>query len=85
MYYIYVIWSNKLRKRYVGSCQDIEKRLRQHNAGKTPFTLRGIPWILIHQEAFKTRSEALKREKFLKSGIGRKWLDEMLLYFKASH
>jgi putative endonuclease len=85
MYYIYVIWSDKLRKRYVGSCQNIEKRLKQHNTCKTPFTSRGIPWILLYKEAFKTKSEALKRKKFLKSGVGRKWLDEMFPHFKTSH
>ena len=76
MYYSYVIWSNKLLKRYIGSTQNIEKRLNQHNSGKTPFTLRGIPWILIYSESFETKDEAIRREKFLKSGIGRKWLDE---------
>jgi len=85
MYYVYVIWSEKLRKRYVGSTQNIEKRLEQHNKGKTPFTLRGIPWNLIYHEAFTTRSEALKREKFLKSGAGRNWLDKMFPDYKASH
>jgi putative endonuclease len=82
MYSVYVIWSNKLKKRYVGSTQDIESRLKQHNSGKTPFTLRGIPWILIYNETFETRSEALIREKFLKSGTGRKWLDEMFPQYR---
>jgi putative endonuclease len=84
MYFTYVIWSSRLQKRYVGSAQNIEVRLKQHNSGKTPFTLRGIPWILIHHEVFETRSDALKREKYLKSGIGRKWLDEMLPNYRAS-
>ncbi len=85
MYFVYVIWSNKLQKRYVGSAQNIEIRLKQHNAGKTPFTLRGIPWILIYHEIYKTKSEALKREKFLKSGVGRKWLDETFPNYRAAH
>jgi putative endonuclease len=85
MYYVYVIWSEKLKKRYVDSTQNIEKRLEQHNKGKTLFTLRGIPWILIYREAFETRSEALKREKILKSGVGRSWLDKMFPEYKASH
>jgi putative endonuclease len=84
MYYTYVIWSCKLQKRYVGPGQHIEKRLKQHNAGKTPFTLRGIPWILIYHEGFETRSEAIKREKLLKSGAGRNWLDKKFPNYKAS-
>jgi putative endonuclease len=77
MYSIYVLWSYKLHKRYVGSTEKTpEDRLIEHNHGKTPFTSNGIPWILIHSESYPTLSEARKRELFLKSGVGRKWLDE---------
>jgi putative endonuclease len=47
---VYVIWSEKLKKRYIGSTEDVDKRLNQHNSGKTPFTSRGIPWNKIHVE-----------------------------------
>ena len=77
MYWIYVLWSYKLHKRYVGSTGERpEDRLIKHNHSKTPFTSTGIPWILIHSESFPTLREARKRELFLKSGVGRKWLDE---------
>jgi putative endonuclease len=76
MFWVYALWSQKLNKRYVGSTQNLEKRLREHNAGKTPFTHRGIPWILIHRESYDTLHEARQRERFLKSGAGRKWLDQ---------
>ncbi|MDI6766649.1 MAG: GIY-YIG nuclease family protein [Bacteroidota bacterium] len=76
MSWIYILWSKKLKKRYVGSTEDVESRLKQHNAGKTRFTMRGVPWLLIHSEEFVTKSKAMKRERFLKNGIGRKWLDE---------
>ena len=78
MNYVYVLWSEKLQKRYVGSTSDIANRLKEHNHGKTTFTSRGIPWILIYQEEFSTLSEARKRESFLKSGSGRSWLDKNL-------
>ncbi len=78
MYYVYVLWSTKLRKRYVGSTAQIEKRLNEHNHGSNKFTKGGIPWIIIYQEEYPTKTEALKREKFLKSGQGRKLLDEKL-------
>ncbi len=71
MHYVYVLWSEKLKKRYVGSAGNVSQRLYQHNHGKTQFTSRGIPWVLIHQEEFTTTSEARKRERFLKSGAGR--------------
>jgi len=76
MYHVYVLWSEKLQKRYVGSTDDVPGRLKQHNRGKTPFTKAGIPWAFVHKEEFETLSLARKREAFLKSGAGRSWLDD---------
>ena len=78
MYFVYVLFSEKLNKRYIGSSQDAEKRLREHNLGKSKFTKSGIPWKLIYKESFPTNLEARKRELFLKSGVGRKFLDQIL-------
>ena len=78
MFYVYVLWSEKLRKRYVGFTSDLTKRLAEHNSGKSPFTKIGIPWIMIYSEKFTTESQARSREKFLKSGVGRKFLDSLL-------
>ena len=77
-YYVYILWSKTLRKRYIGSTEDVEKRLTQHNAGMGVFTRRGLPWILLYTEEFPTRGDAAKRERFLKSGKGRAWLDRNL-------
>ena len=78
MYYVYVLYSQKLNKRYIGSTKDINRRIKEHNFGKSNFTAAGIPWNLIYKESFPTNNEARKRELFLKSGIGRKFLDQML-------
>ena len=78
MYFVYVLFSNKLNKRYVGSTQDVDRRLTEHNLGKSKFTSSGIPWELIHKESFSTNAEARRREMFLKSGVGRKLLDQIL-------
>jgi putative endonuclease len=75
MFYVYVLWSNKLQKRYVGFTSDLTKRLSEHNSGKSPFTKSGLPWKLIYSEKYSTETEARSREKFLKSGVGRKFLD----------
>ncbi len=82
MYYIYVLWSNKLQKRYVGSTAIVIKRFSEHNRGCNKFTKGGIPWKIIHEEAFSSKTEALKREKFLKSGQGRAWLDQKFPQFR---
>ena len=85
MYFVYVLWSEKLRKRYVGMTEDVEKRMNQHNMGMSPFTKRGIPWELIHREEYPSKVEAHKRELFLKSGKGRSWLDgEFILFTRKS-
>ena len=79
MYSIYILLSQKNGKRYVGyTKKDPQARLEQHLAGCNMWTSQNGPFKLIYQESLKTKTEALKREKFLKSGQGRKWLDENL-------
>jgi len=75
-YKVYIIKSISHGSRYVGSTDDVEKRLIKHNKGDCKYTKGRRPWELIAVEEFNTRSEAMIREKFLKSGQGRKYLDE---------
>ncbi len=79
MFFVYVLYSVKFDKIYIGHTSDIEKRLLQHNSGKHRYTKRYIPWIIIYFEKFDTRAEAMKREKELKSHQGRKFIREQLL------
>ena len=61
---------------YVGSSHTtVESRLTARNAGKTRSTKYGKPWIVVCEERLATYTEARKRELFLKSGVGRKWID----------
>jgi putative endonuclease len=63
---------------YTGSTDDIEERVKLHNSNRAKWTKRYQPWILKHTEEFSTRSEAVKREKFLKSLKNiKKFLDEL--------
>jgi len=78
MHYVYVLWSERLEKRYVGSTGNLEERLRQHNRGLGKYTRGGIPWRLVYEESKETVEEARKRELFLKTGVGRKWLDKIV-------
>jgi putative endonuclease len=57
---------------------DTEKRLLQHNAGYTKSTKAYRPWVIVYTESFETLVEAVNREKYLKSGIGREFLDRIL-------
>jgi putative endonuclease len=69
MYYIYVIQCD-IGKLYIGSTDNIEKRLDQHNQGISEWTSKYHNWKLIYHEEFKTRKDALLREKFLKKQKG---------------
>ncbi len=77
-YYTYVLRSVSHGNRYVGSTQNIKNRLKEHNSGKCEYTKGRKPWQLLYFEEFSTRSEAMKRERFLKSGQGRKYLDSLV-------
>ena len=81
-YFVYVLISDSTGKRYVGQTDNVSRRLGEHNDpahNPRKHTSRNAgPWRLIHAEAFPTRSEAMKREKWLKSGVGRAWLDSKL-------
>jgi putative endonuclease len=78
MYYVYVIYSSSYNNYYTGSTENLENRLKEHNSGKCKYTSGRMPWRLIYKEEHPTRSEAMKREKFLKSGQGRKLLKDIL-------
>ncbi|OGF28158.1 hypothetical protein A2303_01995 [Candidatus Falkowbacteria bacterium RIFOXYB2_FULL_47_14] len=77
MFIVYVLRSLKNNKRYVGqTSKDAFTRLREHNGGCNKWTKQNGPLEIIHVEEYQSRVEAIKREHFLKSGQGRKWLDE---------
>lgn len=76
MYWIYVLRSLRDNNLYIGSTSDIDKRISYHNAGKVRSTKSRKPFELLYKEQFSTVTEARKRENFLKSGQGRKFLKE---------
>ncbi|PIR94550.1 endonuclease [Candidatus Falkowbacteria bacterium CG10_big_fil_rev_8_21_14_0_10_39_11] len=79
MFFIYVIKSIRYGTRYIGSTKDIGVRIIEHNNGRCRYTKGRKPWILVYSEKYKTRNEAMKRERFLKSGQGRKYLDKVII------
>ena len=79
MFVVYVLKSEKNGKRYVGySSKNAEQRLKEHNAGANAFTRHNRPFKLIYTEPYPIKTEAILREKFLKSGKGREFLDKLL-------
>jgi len=76
MFTVYVLRSLKNGYRYIGQTNDLERRLLGHNSGLTKSIKSQTPFILVYKEIFNSRLEATRREKFLKSGQGREWLDK---------
>ena len=63
----YVLQSEKSKRYYIGSTDHIEARLIQHNKGYSRYTKGKGPFNLVYSEQYSTRSEAKKREYYLKS------------------
>jgi len=77
-YFVYVLRSKKDGKLYTGYSEVPARRLKEHNAGKTASLFKRRPLILIYQEAYNEEIQAKRRERFLKTGQGRKLLKELL-------
>ncbi|MDQ7799391.1 MAG: GIY-YIG nuclease family protein [Candidatus Edwardsbacteria bacterium] len=77
-YFAYILKSVSLGTRYIGSTADIDKRLTEHNDGKCPYTRNRRPWVLVYSEEFASLAGARKRERFLKTGQGREFLDKII-------
>jgi putative endonuclease len=83
MYYVYLLLSEKDGKFYTGSTNDLERRLQEHNSGNVQSTMNRRPLRLIYYEACLNIEDAEQREKYLKSGMGKKYLRNRLKnYFK---
>ena len=78
MYYVYILYSQKLNRYYTGSAEDVGKRLERHNAGFVTSTRPGSPWELKYTESFSTRSEALKRELEIKRKKSRVYIEGLI-------
>ena len=75
---LYILYSPKLNKYYVGSTTDLERRLTDHNRGKEKFTKTGVPWQLVYSEEFLELKEARARELFIKKQKSRKYIEQLI-------
>jgi putative endonuclease len=73
-YFVYVLMSLKDGRLYKGQTNNLGNRIIEHNTGKTKSTKGYLPWELVYFESFKTREEAVLREKYFKTGSGREFL-----------
>lgn len=83
MHIVYVLENTNDCSWYIGQTDDLRRRLSQHNSGQGGRTtkIKPGPWKLIYAEAYYDKRDALGREKFLKGGSGRKYLDKQLAHY----
>ncbi len=70
-FYVYILESESTGKSYIGHSKDLSNRVAEHNNNKNKATRNKGPWRLLYHEVFDSRSGAMKREKHLKTQIGR--------------
>ena len=77
-YFVYVIKSEIDGRIYVGFSENVQKRIKEHNSGKTKSTKGYRPWQLFFTLECESRKEAREKEKYYKSGIGKEKLKIMV-------
>jgi putative endonuclease len=77
-YYTYILYSQSRDRYYIGSTANPEQRLIRHNAGATPSTKAGRPWVIVYTEVFDNKTEALKRENYLKRMKSRLFIENLI-------
>ncbi|WP_111613217.1 GIY-YIG nuclease family protein [Algoriphagus yeomjeoni] len=75
---LYILFSEKLNKYYVGACKELERRLYEHNIGHSRFTSTGIPWRVVYKEAFEDLPSAKRRESQIKKMKSRKYIEALV-------
>ena len=75
---VYIIYSEKLDRYYIGVTQNLEERIKKHNRNNRGFTGKAIDWELQHQEVFETKTEALRREKEITNWKSRQMIEQLI-------
>lgn len=83
-WYVYLLLSERTGEWYIGSTKNMQKRILNHNSAKNRSTKHAILWRLIYCEISLNKQDARSREKYLKSGLGRRYLKNRLKFFFAN-
>jgi putative endonuclease len=73
-YFLYILQSQSKETFYIGSSDDPERRIEYHNAESKGYTKRYRPWKLVYSNGFKTKEEALRAERKVKSWKSKKMI-----------
>lgn len=80
-YFVYVLQSLSTKQWYTGSTNDLRKRFQEHNDKKSTYTKHGGPYTLIYYEMCRNEQDARTREKYLKTGMGKRYLKNRIKRF----
>jgi predicted GIY-YIG superfamily endonuclease len=79
VWYVYLLESEAVKgQRYIGVTNDLERRLAEHNAGKSAHTSKFRPWRIVTHVAFSDENKAALFERYLKSGSGHAFANKRL-------
>ena len=78
---VYILYSKKFDKSYIGFTSDLISRFHSHNQfSNKGYTVKFRPWKVAHVEFFHFKKDAIAREKILKSGVGREWIGKSIKF-----
>ena len=81
MHYVYVLLSEVDGKLYTGCTSDLRNRVRKHNEGNVPATKCRVPLKLVYYEASLSIDDAFRREKYLKTSYGKRFIRSRLRFY----
>lgn len=74
MFFVYILYSQKIDKFYIGQTYDLDLRLLRHKLKTTRFTKQADDWVLKYFEEFDSRAEAVRRERCIKKMKSKKYI-----------
>jgi len=77
-YTVYILKSDRDGSFYVGHTAGLGERVRRHNQGRSRYTKAKIPWRVVYQEEYLTRSQAIEREQELKDKKSRAYIEQLV-------
>jgi putative endonuclease len=77
MYYVYILLLNN-NQLYTGYTRDLKRRIYEHKSGNCDFTKQRLPVKLIHYEAYLKKTDAERRERYLKTTEGKRFLKQQI-------
>jgi len=77
-YFVYILYSNKADRYYVGETEDVETRIESHLKGISKYTSIADDWVLVYKESFDTRTEAIRRERSIKRMKSRRFIENLI-------